>query len=111
MFSQTFMNSPLAWHICTKASQKGLKKIQYTSLKLLSNCKNNAYTFLQGTNGNYTVVTRTLRIIAIQIPKTLSNINPNFMKETFNFSPQDSQRKHDCFLSKHQTLAINVSFL
>ena len=41
---------------------------------------------------------RRLRTLALEIFKTLNNLNPTFMKNIFNFSPHCTHRKHDIFV-------------
>ena len=36
--------------------------------------------------------------LALEIFKTVNNLNPNFMKDIFNFSPYSAHRKHDIFV-------------
>ena len=44
-----------------------------------------------------------LRTIAIEILKTLNNLNPHFMRDLFYFSPYNSHKKHDIFVHSRNT--------
>ena len=44
-----------------------------------------------------------LRTLALEIFKTLNNLNPTFMKYMFNFSPYGTHRKHDTFVPTRNT--------
>ena len=41
--------------------------------------------------------------LAFETFKALKNLNPNFMKDTFNFSLYSTDRKHDIFLHNRNT--------
>ena len=45
-----------------------------------------------------------LRTFALEISKTLNNLNPNFMIDIFNFCPYSTHRKHDIFVHSPNTL-------
>ena len=44
-----------------------------------------------------------LRKLALEIFKTLNNLNPNFIKDVFNFSPYSTHRKHNIFVHSRNT--------
>ena len=44
-----------------------------------------------------------LRSLALEIFKTLNNLNSNFMKDIFNCSPYRTHRKHDIFAHGQNT--------
>ena len=46
---------------------------------------------------------RRLRILAIEIFKTLNNQNPSFMREIFYRSPSVSHKKQKLFVQSHKT--------
>ena len=80
------MYCPLAWHFCSKSSQSKIERIQYSSLKLITNDYNTDYNFLFNETGNSTMEIKRLRTFVLQILKTLYYLNPSFMKDIFNFS-------------------------
>ena len=44
-----------------------------------------------------------LPTLALEIFKTLNNLNPNFMKDIFNLSPYSTHRRHDNFVHSRNT--------
>ena len=46
---------------------------------------------------------RRLRTLALEIFKTLNDLNPTVMKNIFNFSPRCTHRKHDIFVHPRKT--------
>ena len=97
------MYCPLAWHFCSKSSQNKIEKIQYRSLKLITNDYNDDCKFLFNETGNSTLEIKRLPTLALEIFKTLSNLNPNFMKYIFNACPYKTQTKHDIFVHSRNT--------
>ena len=97
------MYCPLAWHFCSKASQNKIEKIQYRSLKILSNDYYSDYEFLLEKTENPTMEIRRLRSLALEVFKTLNDLNPNFMKEIFYYLPHSTHRKHDIFVHSRKT--------
>ena len=81
------MYCSLAWHSCSKSSQNKIEGIQYRSLKLTANNYHSDYKFLLNETRNSTMEIKGLYTPALEIFKTLNNLNPNFMKDIFNFSP------------------------
>ena len=45
-----------------------------------------------------------MRTLALEIFKTLNNLNPTFMKNIFNLSPHCTHRKHDIFVHPRKTV-------
>ena len=41
---------------------------------------------------------RRLRTLALEIFKTVNNLNPDFMKDIFYYSPYNTHRKYDIFV-------------
>ena len=95
------MYCPLAWHFCSKSSQNKIG--QYRSFKSITNTYHGDYKFLLNETGNSTKEIKRLRTLALEIFKNLSNLNPNFMKDIFNFSPYSTHRKHDIFVHSRNT--------
>ena len=48
---------------------------------------NSDYKFLLNETGDSTMEIKRLGTLALEICKTLNNLNPNFMKDIFNISP------------------------
>ena len=92
------MYCPLTWHFCSKNSQKKIKKIQYRSFKMLTNNYNSDYKDLLDGTKNWTMEIRRLRTLALETFKTVNNLNPDFMKDIFYYSPYNTHRKYDIFV-------------
>ena len=87
------MYCPLAWHFCLKLSQNMIEKIQYRCLQLLTNDFDSDYKLLLEKTKTPIMETKRIRTIALEIFKTLNDLNPNFMKDIFNFSPHFTHKK------------------
>ena len=98
-----FNYCPLTWHFCSKSSQKKIEKIQYRCLKMLTNDYCSDYKDLLQLTGNPTMEIRRIRTLVVEIFKTLNNINPNFMKEIFHFSPYNTHKRHNIFVHSRNT--------
>ena len=92
------MYCPLAWHFCPKSSQNKIEKIQHRCLQLLTNDYDSEYKQLLEKTEKPTMEIRRLRNLALEICKTLNDLNPTFMKNIFNFSPHCTHRKYDIFV-------------
>ena len=99
-----FMYCPLAWHFCFKLSQNMIEKIQYRCLQLLTNDFDSDCKLLLEKTKTPTMETKRIRTIALEIFKTLNDLNPNFMKDIFNFSPHFTHKKHNIFVHPHNTV-------
>ena len=44
-----------------------------------------------------------IQTVALEIFKTLNNLNPNFMKDIFYFSPYNTHKKYDIFVNSRNT--------
>ena len=53
--------------------------------------------------GKSTMEIKRLRVLALEIFKTLNNLIPNFTKDIFNFSPYSTHRKHDICVRSRNT--------
>ena len=97
------MYCPSGWHFCSKSSQNKIEKISYRSPKLIANNYHSDYKFLLNETRNSTMEIKRLCTLALEIFKTINNLNPNFMKDIFNFSPYSAHRKHDIFVHSQNT--------
>ncbi len=74
----------MVWHFCAKASNKKIELIQERTLTFLLNDQKSRYHELLE-NCNYTtMLIRRIKTIAMEVCKSLHDLNPNFMKEMFN---------------------------
>ena len=78
-----FNYCPLVWHFSTNKSIEKIEDIQKRCLRVTlndykSDCKN-----LLDKSGKESMKIRRIRTLAIEIFKTVSKLNPNFMKTIF----------------------------
>ena len=71
----------LVWHFTTKKSTNKTEKIQERYLKLLYNNTTETYDDLLIKTSQSSMEIKRLRTLAMEIFKTLNDINPNYMKE------------------------------
>ena len=69
------MHCSLAWHFCSKLSQNKIEKKQFRFLILIINDYNSDYKFLLNEAENSTMEIKTLHTLALEIFKTLNNLN------------------------------------
>ncbi len=85
----------MVWHFCGKASTKKIELIQEIALRFLLNDQKSTYHELLEKCNYTTMLIRRIKTIAIEVFKSLHDLNPNFMKEMvnikeFKYSPRDS---------------------
>ena len=101
-----FMYYPLTWHFCSKPSQNKIEKIQYRSLKMLTNDYNSDYKDLLEITKTSTMELKRLRTLALEVFKTVNNLNPDFMKDIFYLSPYQTHKKYDIFVHSRNTASF-----
>ena len=101
-----FMYCPLTWHFCSKSSQNKIEKIKYRSLKMLTNDYNSDYKDLPEITKTSTMEIKRLRTLALEVFKTVNNLNPDFMKDLFYLSPYQTHKKYDIFVHSRSTASF-----
>ena len=101
-----FMYCPLTWHFCSKSSQNKIEKIQYRSLKILTNDYNSDYKDLLEITKTSTMEIKRLRTLALEVFKTVNNLNPDFMNDIFYLSPYQTHKKYDIFVHSRNTASF-----
>ena len=84
----------LTWHFRSKKSQNKVEKVHKMSLKSLSNDYLTSYAKLLEKSTSVSMETKRLRRIVYEIYKTLNNLNPVFMKDIFDYSPNVTHNLH-----------------
>ena len=79
-----FNYCPLVWHFCSSKSLYKIEKIQERALRLLHNDFASDYAELLKKSGKATMEIKRLRCLALEIFKTVNNLNPCYMKEIFS---------------------------
>ena len=101
-----FMHCPLTWHLCSKSSQNKIEKTQYRSLKMLTNDYNSDYKDLLEITKTSTMEIKRLRTLALEVSKTVNNLNPDFMKCIIYHSPYQTHKKYDIFVHSRNTASF-----
>ena len=103
-----FNYCPLVWHFC---SSKSMNKIQERALRILHNDLVSDCTGLLKKSGKATMTIKRLRCLALEIFKTLNNVNPNYMKEIFPKSTNLTHRPLDTKISQSNTTKFGINSL
>ena len=94
-----FNYCPLVWHFCSTISVKKIEKIQERALRILYNDFSSDYEFILNKYDKSTMEIKRLRTLALEVFKTLNNMNPEYMKEIF----------HKTTFSTHRPLNLEVN--
>ena len=79
-----FTSCPLVWHFCSPKSLYKIEKIQERARRLLQNDFTSDCSELLNKSGKPSMEVKRLRTsLALEIFKTLNNLNPDYMKEIF----------------------------
>ena len=89
-----------------KTVSKENRKIQYRSLKMLTNDYNSDYKDLLEITKTSTMEIKRLRTLALEVFKTINNLNPDFMKDIFYLSPYQTHKKYDIFVRSRNTASF-----
>ncbi len=79
-----FNYCPIVWHFCSKSSTTKMEKIQERALRFLYNDKVSSYDCLLEKCKGSTLHLRRIKTIALEVFKSLNDLNPPFMKEMFD---------------------------
>ena len=71
------------WHFCFPKSLKNIEKTQERALGILYNDSASDYNQLLNNSSKASMEVKRLRKLALEIFKTLNNLNPEYMKEIF----------------------------
>ena len=78
-----FNYCPVVWHFCSLTSTRKMEKIQERALRLLYDDPTTPYQELLTSHGHTTLHIQRLRTIALEVFKSLHDLNPAFMKDMF----------------------------
>ena len=79
-----FNYCPLVWHICSSISLYKIEKIQEEALRFLHSDFTSDYAQLLKNSGKATVKIKRLRCLALEIFRTVNNLNLYDMKKFFS---------------------------
>ena len=77
-----FNHNPVVWHFCSGNSTKKTEKIQKRYFRILLDVYESDYDASSEKSGEATMDCKRSRTLAIEIFKTINNINSKFMKNT-----------------------------
>ena len=111
-----FNNCPLIWIFCSNASQKKLEKVNERALRLALSDYTSSYDNLLIKAESTTIHIHSIRLLALEVYKTLHNLNPTFMKDYFlpKSTSYDLRRNDVLFVPKVKTTNYgirSISFL
>ena len=101
LLANAFINSqftyaPLIWMFAGKSSIAKICKIHFRTLQIVHNNYVKSYQDLLNFSNDISIHQKHLRLLAIEVYKSLMNINPEFMWKFFNKNPgQHNLRKGD----------------
>ena len=98
-----FNYCPLVWHFCSSKSLYKIEKIQERALRLLHNDFTSDYAELLKKSGKTTMEIKRLRCLALEIFKTVNNMNPYYMKEIFSQTTNLTHRPFDTNFNQNNT--------
>ena len=79
----TFKYCPLIWIFCGKIANDNIERVHKRALRILLDDHESTFEALLAKNGETNIPTQNLRMLMIEIYKTLNNTNPPFMQEYF----------------------------
>ena len=81
--SVIYANCPLVWHFVTCESIRKIEKIQKRCLRIAFDDYDSDYDVLLRKSGKVTMEIKRLRVLVIEIFKTVNNLNSNYTKDIF----------------------------
>ena len=94
---------PLVWHFCSSKSLKKIEKIQKQTLRKLYNDSTIDYNQLLKKYSKASMEVKHLRTLALEIFKTLNNLNPEYMKEIFYKTTNLTHRPFNIKVNQNNT--------
>ena len=103
LFYSNFNYCPLVWNFCLSKSLNKIEKIQERALRLLHNNFTSDYSELLNKSGKPSMEVKRLRTLALEIFKTLNNLNPDYMKEIFFKTTNLTHRPFDIKVNQNNS--------
>ena len=95
---------PLVWHFSTCELIRKIEKIQKCCLRIVLDDYDSDYDVLLRKSGKATMEIKRLRVLAIEIFKTVNNLNPNYMKDIFTPKLHPKVRPYDILVKRHNNM-------
>ena len=106
-----FSYCPFVWHFSTRESIRKIEKIQKRCLRIVLDDYDSDYDALLRKSGKVTIEIKRLRVLAIEIFKTVNNLNPNYMKDIFTPKLHPKVRPNDILVKHHNTITYGTKSL
>ena len=106
-----FNNCPLIWLFCSTTSQKKLEKVNERALRLVLSDYTLSYKDLLVNAESTTIHIHSIRLLALEIYKTLHNLNPAFMKNYFIPKPTSYNLRINDVLSIPKVKTTNYGMI
>ena len=81
--ASTFKYCPLIWLFCGKTANENIDRVHKRALRVLLDDHESTFEVLLAKNNETTIHIQNLRVLMIEIYKTLNCTNPSFMQECF----------------------------
>jgi hypothetical protein len=89
-----FNYCPLVWHFCSQELKNKQDMIQKRALRFMYDDYSSSYEELLLKADKPIIEVRKLRIMSVEIFKTLNNLNPIYMKEIFTLNTRESSKSN-----------------
>ena len=106
-----FNYCPLVWHFSTCESIRKIEKVQKRCLRIVLDDYDSDYNVLLRKSGKVTMEIKRLRVLAIEIFKAVSNLNPNYMKDIFAPKLNPKVRPNSILVQHHYTITYGTKNL
>ena len=98
-----FNYCPLVWHFCSAKSVKKIEKIQERALGILYTDFSSDFESILNKSGKSTMKVKPLRTLALEVFKTLNNMNPEYIKKIFHKAVFTTHRPLDLEVNENHT--------
>ena len=98
-------------HFSTCESIRKIEKIHKRCLRIALDDYDSDYDVLLRKSGKVTKEIKRLRVLAIEIFKTVNNLNPNYMKDIFTSKLHPKVRPNDILVKHHNTITYGARSL
>ena len=106
-----FNYCPLVWHFNSCESIRKIEKIQKRYLRIILNDYESDYKTLLRYSNKPTIEIRRLRTLAVEMFKTLNEINPPYMKNIFTPKENAKVRQNDIIVKRINTSRFGTQSL
>ena len=98
-----FNYCPLVWHFCSCKSSQKIEKIQLRCLRIIYNDYSSDYQTLLNLSQKPSMEIKRLRNLALEIFKTINDLNPSFTKSIFLAKLNTGVRPNDILVKTHKS--------